>query len=270
MPDITVAATSQMHYNKTGSGPCLVLLHGFPESSTLWRCVADALAASFTLIMPDFPGSGDTPLEQATSLAQMADAAKDILNAEQIEKAVIAGHSMGGYVAFQFAATYPERVQGLSIIHSTPVADDDEKKANRRKAIDLIRKGGKSAFIKQMVTNLFPESFRIAHPGVVDEQINLSMQVNEDALVNYYEAMIGRNDHSAMLSAFQPPIQWIIGTEDTVIPYKKILSKCIQSRINFVTFYNNCGHMSMLECPEKLIADLTAFANYCYDPNKQA
>ncbi|MCW3124103.1 MAG: alpha/beta hydrolase, partial [Flavipsychrobacter sp.] len=63
------------------------------------------------------------------------------------------------------------------------------------------------------------------------------------------------------------PIQWICGLDDNVIPCKKILNKCYKAAINFVSFYTDCGHMSMLEAPERLNAALGAFASYCYAVN---
>ncbi|MBL7692119.1 MAG: alpha/beta fold hydrolase, partial [Flavipsychrobacter sp.] len=123
--------TRQLNYTKKGSGPALVLIHGFPDSSRIWNNIANELAADFTVLTPDLPGSGGTPLTQPTLLPEMAEGIMDMLGNEHISSSVIAGHSMGGYTALAFARAYPEAVRGLSLVHSTPAADDDEKKANR-------------------------------------------------------------------------------------------------------------------------------------------
>ena len=253
-----------LFYRKTGSGPVMVLIHGFPESGTIWRKIEDQLALDFTLIIPDLPGSGNSPLQQVTDLGQMADLIRDILVTESINSAVIAGHSMGGYIGFEFAARYPNMVAGLSLVHSIPNADDPERIKIRQKAIELIRNGGKNAFLRQMVPNLFSPDFKQSAPEVVEEQISNALLIAEEGLVNFYQAMIKRNDHSQTIFAATYPIQWIIGLEDNVIFYKKILEQCYKSPINFVTFYNNCGHMSMFETPDRLINDLKYFASYCY------
>jgi pimeloyl-ACP methyl ester carboxylesterase len=135
MPEIKTNITSRLHYKKMGSGPVLVLLHGFPESHKIWRKVWPQLSQHYTLIMPDFPGSGGSLLESATSIEQMADCVQAILQHECIEQAVIAGHSMGGYTAFAFAAKYPELTRGLSVVHSSPAADEDEKKQTRLRCV---------------------------------------------------------------------------------------------------------------------------------------
>jgi len=162
MPEISTPVSSTVYYCKMGSGPAVVLLHGFPESGTLWQNIWHELAASYTVIIPDFPGSGKSVLEKETSIAEMAECVNDIMNNEGIDSAVIAGHSMGGYVAFAFADMYPGKVKGLTLVHSTPEADDDEKIKTRLKSIELIRKGAKNTFITHMVPNLFSENFKIS------------------------------------------------------------------------------------------------------------
>ncbi len=266
MPEVKTPASAHVYYRKMGTGQAIVLLHGLPESGTLWQNIWHELCASFTLIIPDFPGSGNSILERQTSIADMAACVKTILDNEEIEKALIVGHSMGGYVAFAFAGLYPGCVAGLSLVHSTPVADDEEKKKTRLKAIELIRNGAKNAFISQMVPNLFSADFKQSNPLAVKQQVDEALKMEHNGLINFYEAMIERADHTFVLEKATYPVQWIIGADDNVIYYKKILEQCNKSNINFVSFYRNCGHMSMIEAPGNLAYDLKEFADYCYNP----
>ncbi len=252
-----------LYYRKMGAGPVLVLLHGFPENSTLWRNVWDKLSASYTLIIPDFPGSGNSSFKERLDMADMATCVYNILIEENISRAVVAGHSMGGYAALAFAARHPEMVAGLSLVHSTPVADDEEKRKTRIKSIEVIQKGGKRAFISQMVPNLFSTDSKEKLSTLIDNLIEEGVAMSDESLINYYQAMLGRQDHTASLEGFQFPVQWILGTEDAIIPYKKILMFCTRSAINFVSFYRGCGHMSMYEAPERLATDLDDFVKYC-------
>ena len=266
MPEI-ITSVGSVFYRKMGSGPAIVLLHGFPESGSLWRYIWDVLSQSFTIIIPDLPGSGSSPLPSSgsISLAAMAAQVKDILDAETITKAVICGHSMGGYVAFAFAAQFADRVAGLSLVHSTPVADDDEKKTNRKKAIELVQKGGREAFLKQMVPNLFADGFKQNEPALVNEQIANALNMSAESITNFYAAMMERPDSTAILDAPSFPLLWILGSDDNLIPFTKVLQFCFRSDINFVSYYKGCGHMSMVEAPDKLAADLLRFAAYCYE-----
>lgn len=176
MPEISTQVSSRVFYRKMGSGPVLVLLHGFPMSSSVWYNVREQLSDAYTLIMPDFPGSGNSILEKETSIEEMADCLNAILTHEKAEKVVVAGHSMGGYVALAFAGKYPGKVAGLTLVHSTPLPDNDDKKNMRLRSIELIRKGGKTGFIRQIIPNLFSEQFKQNKPETVEELVQESMQ----------------------------------------------------------------------------------------------
>jgi len=263
MLQINTPDCSQMFYEKTGSGPALVLIHGFPFKHDIWEQIAGDLSSGFTLIIPDLPGSGFSSLDGSLGIVEFAKCVKTILDKENIAKAVIAGHSMGGYVAFAFAALYPRSVSGLSVIHSTPLADDDEKKVTRKKVIDIIKSGGKKNFINQMIPNLFCDDFKQNHYEMVKTQIEKALESRDEALINFYVAMMERNDYSGTIDSFNFPIQWILGKNDNIIPYKKSLQYCFKTSVNFVHIFPSCGHMSMIEKPGQLLWSLTEFINYC-------
>ncbi|MBS1586807.1 MAG: alpha/beta hydrolase [Bacteroidetes bacterium] len=258
------AKSSKLFYRKFGSGPAIVLLHGFPESGILWQQVWPDLAERFTVLVPDLPGSGQSSRgTEKITMESMADAVDGMLEAESLNGAVFAGHSMGGYVSLAFAAKYGRKVKGLSMVHSTAFADDEEKKNNRRKVIELIRKGGREAFIRQMIPALFSPSTKETRPGIIEKQVESGLQLEADSQVAYYEAMIERPERTDMLTGGRFPVQWIIGKDDTVVPFTKGLQQCTLTSINFVSVYNMCGHMSMLENNKELVKNLADFASYC-------
>jgi len=264
MSEIHERISNTIFYRKMGSGPVLVLLHGFPESGTLWRYVWDTLSSQVTLIIPDLPGSGESDLNYDSGIADMAVLVKEVLDKEGIDRAVIAGHSMGGYVALAFAHQYPQAVAGLSLVHSTPLADDEEKKKVRQKAIEIINKGGKDMFLRQMVTNLFSAGFKLNDQARVEEQIANALTMNEASLVNFYTAMMQRPERTETVTRADFPVQWIFGAEDVVTPYSGNLKYCHESGVNFVSFYSGSAHMSMIEQPALLAADLERFTQYCF------
>ena len=221
------------------------------------------------LLIPDLPGAGKSTLDGATGMTGMAASVQEMLNHEGLETAVIAGHSMGGYVALAFAATWPEAVAGLALVHSTPVADDEEKKQVRRKAIDIILNGGKTAFIRQMVPNLFAAGFKQSHLSTVEQITEGCMKMNEESLANFYDAMIRRDDSSSRLINSDFPVQWVLGAEDALMPVTKNMANCYLSNLNFVEVMDGVGHMSMIESPQKLAACLSSFAGYCYDSSRR-
>jgi pimeloyl-ACP methyl ester carboxylesterase len=264
MPDLKTSVSSHVSYLKMGTGPVMVLLHGFPEDSNLWRNVWGGLSEAFTLLIPDLPGSGSSVLNGATSMDQLAQVVKELLDHENVSKAVIVGHSMGGYVALAFARQFPAHVAGLALVHSVPYADDEEKKINRLKSAELIRKGGREQFVKQMIPNLFADDFKLAHPQAVSEQVAEGLKMATESLINFTDAMRLRTDNRAVIKDAKFPVQWVIGKQDNIMDYKKILRESYQSAINFVTFYRECGHMSMIEAPERLATDLKTFGAYSH------
>src|SRR5690606_25097329 len=113
---------------------------------------------------------------------------------------VMVGHSMGGYIALAFAEKYPKVLKGLSLVHSTATADTEEKKETRRKSIALIEKGGKDAFVKGMIPNLFSNHFKGAHPEIIQKQIEQGQKLKAESMVGFYTAMINRPDRRNVLT----------------------------------------------------------------------
>jgi pimeloyl-ACP methyl ester carboxylesterase len=254
-----------LHYSITGSGPTLVLLHGFPDNHTIWSGVVPALAAQYTVIVPDLPGAGNSPLAGQMLLSDMADEIAALLRHLGISKAVIAGHSMGGYTALAFARQYPQMVAGISMINSTSKPDDDKKKETRRKVIALIENGGREVFVRQMTPNLFAPTFAANHPQVLSYKLSIALQMQENGIINCYRAMIARPDSAEVLRNAHFPVQWIRGLHDNIVDFRKSLSECQLSPINFVSLYRNSGHMSHLEEPETFVADLLRFSQFCFN-----
>ena len=256
-----------LHYTTTGTGAPIVLVHGFPNDGSNWNTIVPALEPHFKLIIPDLPGAGKSPFIPDLSLSKMADALIAILDKENIEQAFFAGHSMGGYTIMELASLYPDRVKAISLVHSLASADSEEKKETRRKSIKLILGGpiGQKTFIKAMAENLFATTYKVAHPEGIEEIWENGMKLSPEALAAFYQAIMDRTDKTEWLKAEQRiPIQWIIGEEDNATPMKEALQQCHLARRNDVQLYRNCGHMSMMECPERLAADLKAFASFVY------
>jgi len=255
----------RLAYRKFGRGPAVMLLHGFPEDGNLWRNIWARLAQDNTVLIPDMPGSGESTFDgEELSMEVLAESVKMICDNEGLEELVLAGHSMGGYVALAFAERYSKMLKGLSLVHSTAAADTEDKKENRRKSAELIKKGGREPFVRQMIPNLFYEGFRENHAEVVEWQVREALEIEGRSLMAFLGAMRQRPERTKILERALYPIQFIMGKNDNVIPFNKLLQQTHLSNSNFVSAYDDCGHMSMFEKPEMLSADLEAFIKYCY------
>lgn len=263
--NITTAKFPRLSYTIHGSGKPIVLLHGFPLDSSLWNKVVPGLAKDYMLIVPDLPGSGDSTFEgEDLSVEDMATAVQLILDEEQVQSAVIAGHSMGGYVALAFAELFPSYLEGLALIHSTAKADTNEKKEQRRKSIELFKKGGKEPFIRQMIPALFSPESKERCADEIKALTGRALLTENKSLVAFYNAMINRPERTSILKNSEGPVLWGIGADDSVITPENIIQQTSLANVNFVYTCNGVGHMSMIESPDELISYMSLFLAYCY------
>ncbi len=255
-----------LSYKVAGEGEALVLLHGFPLDGAIWDQVVPELSKQYLVIVPDIPGCGNSTFSgDDLSIEEIAESVMLILEQEQVEKAVIAGHSMGGYAALAFAELYPENIAGLGLIHSFATPDNEEKKEQRRKSIELFKKGGKEPFIRQMIPVLFAESSKTVFSEAIEHIKSRALLTYDISLIAFYNAMINRPDRTSILNNQNLRVLWVIGGNDTIATTKNLMQQTSLSNVNFVYVYSNCGHMCMIEEKDRLISDLISFTSYCYN-----
>lgn len=263
---ISTKVSKFLSYKVEGEGLPVIFIHGFPQDGSMWQLISTNLNQNIRLIIPDLPGVGGSSLDVEPSTLTMellAECIYDICLAESIEKVVLVGHSMGGYVALAFAEKFSDMLAGLSLVHSTAFADAPEKIELRKKSIQIILKGGKKIFLQQMFPTLFSEQFKNKQIELLENMIAQSLNVKEESLVAFYYAIMNRVDRTSILKSAQFPVQWIIGKEDHLVPMMVALQQSRLSMVTFVSLFSDYGHMSMLEQPEKLSIELKYFFNYC-------
>lgn len=254
-----------MYYKKEGAGPALFFLHGFPNNHTIWADIWPFFTDKYEVYLPDFPGVGKSKnLKEELSLDLISFEIEKIMKHEQIDQAIFVGHSMGGYVAFNFASHFPNKVKALSLIHATAANDSETKRNSRLKAISLMQKGeiGKHAFLKAMSNNLFSEVFSKYHKDQIKKILESWKNIDTYTLTSLYKSIAFRPCQKRILEQSTFPIQWIIGNEDNATTMQDILQEVHIPKISDIQIYKPCGHMAMLECPGKLIKDLRLFLEF--------
>lgn len=198
------------------SGPPVVLLHAFPVDARLFDPIRAALA-SHQLSTPDFPGFGvraAEPLPEPPSLAALADDVVAGLDAEGIDRAVIGGVSMGGYVALAVLREYPGRVAGLVLVDTRAGADDDEATARRFSVADRADRGDVAAGTDAVAPLVAPnasDDVRSFLASIVTDQPPASIAWAQ-------RAMAARPDSTALLAAAGVPVLVVVGERDAVTP----------------------------------------------------
>src|SRR6185312_1838049 len=128
---------------QSGSRINLLLIHGFPFSSSMWNAVIEPLSkANLNLYTVDMPGFGKAPVKEAWNMEEASAAIYDALKREGIDHAVIGGLSMGGYIAFSFYRRYPDVVRALILSDTKAAADTPDAKKDREVfAQDTVARG---------------------------------------------------------------------------------------------------------------------------------
>ena len=256
---------TSIHYTISGNGLSVVLLHGFAEDGRVWDEQVKVLQAHCRVIVPDLPGSGKSSKLQQEKVAMedYADLVYALVVFENIEKFVVLGHSMGGYIALAIAARYANEIAGFGFVHSTAFADSDEKKNTRRKGIQFINKYGAYPFIKNATPNLFSALYKKQHPEKINELIENGRDFSKEALMQYYAAMIERPDRTNVLEKSKVPVLFIVGSEDAAAPLEDLLKQVHLPSISFIHILKEVGHMGMWERPFQVNEYLLAFIRYC-------
>ena len=252
MEKFIVAAETALRISDSQQGDTtLVLLHGYLESLEVWEDFTKLLTPYYRVIAIDIPGHGISEVRgEVHSMEFVADVLKGVLDKQVVARCFVAGHSMGGYVAEAFAARYPEMLQGLILFHSTPNADTDAKKEDRRREIELIRSDKKELIASLFAPKGFAEANRKRLRGRIEQLQELISSTDDDGIVALLNGMIGRNDMNDMLHGLKVPQLFIFGRMDEFIPVERAEALVAAHPQAEAAWLDHSGHMGFFEEPE--------------------
>jgi pimeloyl-ACP methyl ester carboxylesterase len=193
----------------------------------------------------DLSGFGASEILPEHSIEIMAESVKAVLDALNVTNCVLIGHSMGGYVAVEFAKNYPEGVKGLGLFHSHPYADSEAHKISRRKSIQFIQKNGSILYVKQLIPSLFAELFATSNEFLMNSLIFKASKYPPAAIIGAHEAMLNRPDNADVLKMATYPVLFIIGKQDKVVPYQVSLEQTHLPAIADIHILPKVAHMGM-------------------------
>ncbi len=241
----------ELAYERHGRGTPLVLLHGFPLDHSIWADVVPLLENDFDLILPDLRGFGQsTTVSSPYSMSEMAADLAGLLDALGLEKAAIAGHSMGGYVALAFAKAFPDRISGLALVGSQAAGDTPERKEGRYKTASEVDAKG-----VQVIADGMADKLSVKQP-VRDFVRSLILQQSTLAVTGALKTMAEREDLSPLITSFTGPIVLIHGSVDDLIPVERAQEiKSLKPGAHLIEL-SGAGHMPMMEEPSETAAAL--------------
>ncbi len=256
-----MAGSTALHIADSGVGEkCVVLLHGYLESMYVWDDFTPLLTPSVRVITVDIPGHGISEVKgEIHTMEMVADVLHEMLKTLEIEKVTMVGHSMGGYVSLAFCARYPEQLEGLVLLSSSPFPDTELKRENRRREIALVRAGKKDALARVAPEAGFAPQNRQRLKSYIDDLVECVHITEDDGIVALLGGMIERVDQNEMLRKCGVPQLFIMGKHDGYIPVEAAETIIANNPQAQVVWLENSGHMGFIEEPEACAEALLNF-----------
>lgn len=240
-------------YYTQGEGQSIVLIHGFLESAEMWFEYANELAKTHYVIMPNLPGHGNTAcFGYDHSMELMGDSVIAILKAENKRKAIVVGHSMGGYVAMAMADKHPDVLKGLCLYHSTAKSDSAERKNGRLQAIKLVQQNHKS-FIRISIPLLFRPKYRIPYRQEINKLKRAALLMPKQGIIAALQGMRERPNREIIFKFPPYPVLLIGGKHDHLIPFNDLKIQASLSENVQAIRLKEAGHMSFVEEKENAL-----------------
>jgi pimeloyl-ACP methyl ester carboxylesterase len=246
---IALVGDAGIAYDDVGSGLPVVFLHAFPLNRTMWEPQVGALVAECRCIPIDMRGLGDSAAAPPYSMDRYADDVAGVLDVLQIERAVVCGLSMGGYVAFAFWRRHRDRVRAFVLADTRIGADTIDNVARRRELIEMAETQGSTAVANAQIAGLMGKTTRARRPDIYDAVHRMIAQAPTDGIVGALEAMIDRPDSTETCATIDVPTLVVVGDEDVVTPPKEARRTCDAISGSRLEVLAQAGHLSSIERP---------------------
>jgi pimeloyl-ACP methyl ester carboxylesterase len=241
---------------RNDGGPALLLIHGFPLDRRLWDAVVSKLPSTMTILLPDLPGMGGSPVDpKVRTIDDYARALLSLLDDRKVARFFVAGHSMGGYIALAMLRLAPERVAGIALVSSRALPDTDEGRKTRETNAQRAEKEGPGFLVATM-----PEKAAgtAPPPGVIETLRTIMGASNGPGVAAALRAMASRPDATPSLGRIACPAVVFAGRQDQIVPAaeSEAMAKAIPGAK--LVWCETSGHVPMLEQPDLVARELAA------------
>ncbi|HEV3001529.1 MAG TPA: alpha/beta hydrolase [Solirubrobacteraceae bacterium] len=264
-------STVELAHDDVGSGEPLVLLHGHPFDRTMWRRqVRHFAAAGRRVIAPDLRGYGESPVVPgATPVEAFARDVAALLDRLGLEEVVLGGLAMGGQVAMEFHRLFPERLTGLILADTTPRADSEPCRRQRRDAADRVLREGMVPVAGELLPKMLASETIVSGPAVAENVLLMMWGVSPDGAAAGLRGRADRLDYVDMLADVTVPVLVVVGRHDELMPVAE--AELMHERLphSELVVIDGAGHLPNLERPaafnralERFLASLEPAAAY--------
>jgi 3-oxoadipate enol-lactonase len=247
-------------WDEAGSGPALVLLHGLPFQRGMWAPQLSALSKRFRVIAPDLRGFGESGMPSGEpSVDTYADDIAALIAHWKTGPAILAGHSMGGYIGLAFARRHPELLRGLVFVASRSTADDADAAANRRSVAARLRTESPQ-FVADAMLPRMPASGN-KDPNLLAAIRALMEPLRAEGIAFAQLALASRPDSTPHLAKVVCPALVVAGEKDAIIPLEESGIFAAGLRDGRLEVVEGAGHMLSWEKPAEFHAALAKWAD---------
>jgi len=246
-------------YTDEGAGTPIVFIHGYPLDRTMWDAQVKGLSPRFRAVAIDLRGHGASQAPfWLTTVDTYADDVRGLMDHLGIDRAVICGFSMGGYVTFAFLRRYPERVRGLVLADTRPQADTPEGKQGRFNSALTAQREGAKAIADAMIGRLLSQKSIDERPDLVQKVRAIMENTPVQGIAGDLMAMAERPDSVDMLPGIKVPTLVVVGEKDVLTPpadAQLMAERIPGARLEVIA---GAGHLANMEEPEtfnRLVAD---------------
>lgn len=264
MPSFELTGGVSMFYHDEGQGEPLLLIHGFPLSSEMYRPQRAGLSQRFRVITPDLRGMGRStslPDPDDYSMAVYADDLVALLDELGIGQAIVGGMSMGGYVAFAMLRRHPDRVRALLLLDTKATPDTDEGRQGRFQMMQQARDEGAGAIADTMLPKMLSERTRSEQPELASWLRELMAATPVEGMLGALHALAARPDSTDLLAGIMFPTLVVAGGADPITPpaVAQEMSDAIAGAELLVV--DGAAHAANLERPEEINARIERWAD---------
>lgn len=241
---------AQIEFVDAGRGAPVVFVHAFPLSRRMWEPQIDWLKEGFRAIAYDIRGFGQSEVGDGQYTMELfAEDLIALLDHLKIEKAVLCGLSMGGYIVLRAAEKNPDRVSGLILADTKAEADTNEARLKRAAAVKAVKKDGAAAFAETFARTVFTPRTLSAGSPVVETVKAVIRSTSPLGICGALLAMAGRTDAAAFLPTISVPTLILVGEHDALTPPAN--AKALRNAIpgSELKILPEAAHLSSLENP---------------------
>jgi pimeloyl-ACP methyl ester carboxylesterase len=241
-----------------GRGTALVLVHGFPLAKETWDPVAALLRGRARIVRIDLRGLGRSSVPAGpVTLERLAADVTGVLDRLSIQRAVVAGHSLGAMVAWALLRAQPKRVAGLAVVCGRCDGADEAETATRDALADDVESAGTQPLVDWFLPRYFTPAFAEAHPELVEQTRATIEAADPHGAAAILRAMGRRKSPADLFARLRIPVAFVAGRDDELLSAETV--EAAAGEVAGATFtLLECGHFPLYEAPESLAAVLGA------------